>query len=157
VHQEGYWVRSGNAGRRGAERAPAARHAGGDCVCVPRRAGESCPARSGCVAGAGPPASGGLQEVRREWPWTFVARAGEGGRWASRSPALTFARSRVRSRTPRSMPTYTAVVERCADTGLYVGYVPGFPGAHTQAETLDELDRNLAEVVELLPEDGVRG
>jgi predicted RNase H-like HicB family nuclease len=55
------------------------------------------------------------------------------------------------------MPTYTAVVERCADTGLYVGYVPGFPGAHTQAETLDELDRNLAEVVELLPEDGVRG
>jgi predicted RNase H-like HicB family nuclease len=53
------------------------------------------------------------------------------------------------------MQTYTAVVERCADTGLYVGYVPGFPGAHTQAETLDELDRNLREVVELLLEDGV--
>ena len=30
------------------------------------------------------------------------------------------------------MHTYTAVVERCADTGLYVGYVPGFPGAHSQ-------------------------
>jgi predicted RNase H-like HicB family nuclease len=52
------------------------------------------------------------------------------------------------------MHTYTAVVERCADTGLYVGYIPGFPGAHTQAETLDELDQNLREVVELLLEDG---
>lgn len=30
------------------------------------------------------------------------------------------------------MRTFTAVVERCPDTGLYVGYVPGFPGAHTQ-------------------------
>jgi predicted RNase H-like HicB family nuclease len=52
------------------------------------------------------------------------------------------------------MRTYTAVVERCAETGLYVGYIPGFPGAHTQAETLDELDGNLREVVEMLLEDG---
>ena len=52
------------------------------------------------------------------------------------------------------MRTYTAVVERDPDTGLYVGYVPGFPGAHTQAETLDELNRNLREVIELLLEDG---
>jgi len=50
--------------------------------------------------------------------------------------------------------TYTAIVERCPDTGLYVGYVPGFPGAHTQAETLDELNHNLREVIELLLEDG---
>jgi predicted RNase H-like HicB family nuclease len=52
------------------------------------------------------------------------------------------------------MRTYTAVVERCPDTGLYVGYVPGFPGAHTQAETLDELDESLREVIELLLESG---
>lgn len=52
------------------------------------------------------------------------------------------------------MKTYTAIVERCPDTGLYVGYVPGFPGAHTQAETLDELNHNLREVIELLLEDG---
>ncbi len=52
------------------------------------------------------------------------------------------------------MRSYTAVVERCPDTGMYVGYVPGFPGAHTQAESLDELDRNLREVIELLLEDG---
>ena len=51
------------------------------------------------------------------------------------------------------MRTYTAVIERCADSGLYLGYVPGFPGAHTQAETLDELDVNLREVIELLLED----
>ena len=53
-----------------------------------------------------------------------------------------------------SMRTYTAVVERCPDTGLFVGYVPGFPGAHSQGETLDELHRNLAEVIEMLLEDG---
>ncbi len=52
------------------------------------------------------------------------------------------------------MKTYTAIVEKCPDTGLYVGYVPGFPGAHTQAETLDELNLNLKEVIELLLEDG---
>jgi predicted RNase H-like HicB family nuclease len=50
--------------------------------------------------------------------------------------------------------TYTAVVEQCPDTGLYVGYIPGFPGAHSQAETLDELNRNLREVVEMLLEEG---
>ena len=52
------------------------------------------------------------------------------------------------------MKTYTAVVERCPDTGLYVGYVPGFPGAHSQAETLDELSRNLQEVIGMLLEEG---
>jgi predicted RNase H-like HicB family nuclease len=52
------------------------------------------------------------------------------------------------------MHTYTAIVERDPDTGLYVGYVPGFPRAHSQAETLDELNRNLKEVIALLLEDG---
>ncbi|MGI8653724.1 MAG: type II toxin-antitoxin system HicB family antitoxin [Pyrinomonadaceae bacterium] len=52
------------------------------------------------------------------------------------------------------MKVYTAIVEKCADTGLYVGHVPSFPGAHTQAETLDELNANLHEVIEMLLEDG---
>ena len=52
------------------------------------------------------------------------------------------------------MQTYTAVVERCLDTGLYVGYVPGFPGAHSQGETLEELNCNLSEVIAMLLEDG---
>ncbi len=52
------------------------------------------------------------------------------------------------------MMFFTAVVEKCPDTGLYVGYVPNFPGAHTQAETLDELYQNLHEVIEMLLEDG---
>ena len=52
------------------------------------------------------------------------------------------------------MRTYTAIIERCPDTRLYVGYVPGFPGAHSQAETLEELNANLREVVEMLLEDG---
>ncbi len=52
------------------------------------------------------------------------------------------------------MKAFTAVIEKCPDTGLYVGYVPGFPGAHSQAETLDELQINLREVIEMLLEDG---
>jgi predicted RNase H-like HicB family nuclease len=52
------------------------------------------------------------------------------------------------------MRRYTAVVERDADTGLYVGHIPGFPGAHSQGETLDELNRNLREVIAMLLENG---
>jgi len=52
------------------------------------------------------------------------------------------------------MKNYTAIIERCPETGLYIGYVPGFPGAHTQAENLDELNANLREVIEMLLEDG---
>lgn len=58
-------------------------------------------------------------------------------------------------RIPQPMHTYTAIVERCPDTGLYVGYVPGFPGAHSQGETLDELNDNLKEVVAMILDDGV--
>jgi predicted RNase H-like HicB family nuclease len=51
------------------------------------------------------------------------------------------------------MRTFTAIIERDTDTNLYVGYVPGFPGAHSQGETLDELHENLREVIEMLLED----
>jgi predicted RNase H-like HicB family nuclease len=54
----------------------------------------------------------------------------------------------------KPMKTFTAVVEKDSDTDLYVGYVPGFPGAHTQGETLDELHANLREVIGLLLEEG---
>ena len=52
------------------------------------------------------------------------------------------------------MHIYTAVVEKCIETGLFVVYVPGFPGAHSQGETLDELNGNLREVIGMLLEDG---
>ena len=52
------------------------------------------------------------------------------------------------------MRTFNIVVERDQDTGLYVGYVPGWPGAHSQGASLDELQRNLQEVIEMLLEDG---
>jgi len=51
------------------------------------------------------------------------------------------------------MRTFTAVVEKCMDTHLYVGYVPGFPGAHSPGATLDELNENLKEVIEMLLDD----
>ena len=52
------------------------------------------------------------------------------------------------------MNAYTAVIEHCPDTQLYVGYVPGFAGAHSQGATLDELHANLREVIAMLLEDG---
>ena len=52
------------------------------------------------------------------------------------------------------MRKFTAIVERGADTDLYVGHVPGFPGAHSQGATLDEFASNLREVIELLLEEG---
>jgi len=52
------------------------------------------------------------------------------------------------------MKKYTAIIEKCTETGLYVGYVPGFPGAHSQGKTLDELNKNLTEVIEMILEDG---
>jgi predicted RNase H-like HicB family nuclease len=51
------------------------------------------------------------------------------------------------------MKNFTAIVERDTETSLYVGYIPGFPGAHSQAKTLDELQANLREVIEMLLED----
>lgn len=52
------------------------------------------------------------------------------------------------------MRNFSAVIERDPQTGLFVGYVPGFPGAHSQGGTLDELNANLQEVLEMLLEDG---
>ena len=52
------------------------------------------------------------------------------------------------------MHTYTAVIEKCSDTGLFIGYVPGIPGAHSQAETMDKLSKHLKEVIEMLLKDG---
>ena len=52
------------------------------------------------------------------------------------------------------MRTFQVVVERDPDTGLLVGYVPGWPGAHTQASDNAELEENLREVIGMLLEDG---
>lgn len=52
------------------------------------------------------------------------------------------------------MKSYYYVIEKCAETGFYVGYVPGFAGAHSQGETLDELRENMQEVIEMILEDG---
>jgi predicted RNase H-like HicB family nuclease len=51
------------------------------------------------------------------------------------------------------MPKITGYIEKDAETGMYVAIVPGLPGAHTQAETLDEIHKNLKEVVELCLEE----
>ena len=73
------------------------------------------------------------------------------GRWTDRETEGKFF-----SNPEETMPvrTFKFVVERDPDTGHLVGYVPGWPGAHTQGADIDELQRNLAEVIEMLLEDG---
>ncbi len=51
------------------------------------------------------------------------------------------------------MRTFIAYIEFDPETNLYVGIVPGIPGAHTQGATLDELQENLREVLELCLEE----
>ena len=52
------------------------------------------------------------------------------------------------------MRSYTAVIERDTETGLLVGHIPGFRGAHSQGESMEELQANLVEVITMLLEDG---
>ena len=52
------------------------------------------------------------------------------------------------------MQKFTAVVERDAATGLFVGWVPGLPCARRHGVAVDEVSANLHEVVEMLLEDG---
>ena len=52
------------------------------------------------------------------------------------------------------MRMFNVIVERDPETGIFVGSVPGWPGAHTQGATLDELQKNLREVIAMLLEDG---
>lgn len=70
--------------------------------------------------------------------------------WARRGTVSTM----IDLEVSEPVRTFSAVIERCPDTGLLVGYVPGFPGAHSQGETLDELQANLQEVIAMLLEDG---
>jgi predicted RNase H-like HicB family nuclease len=56
---------------------------------------------------------------------------------------------RLRGKRER-MRTFTAVIERDSTTGLFVGYVPGWPGAHSQDATREELAQNLRAVVAML-------
>ncbi len=51
------------------------------------------------------------------------------------------------------MRSFSAYVEWDPESKLYVGIVPGIPGAHTQAASLDELQANLKEVLELCLEE----
>ncbi len=44
---------------------------------------------------------------------------------------------------------FTAYIERDPESGMYIALVPALPGAHTQAESLDDLQKNLQDVVNL--------
>ena len=52
------------------------------------------------------------------------------------------------------MRAFHVVIERDPDTGLLIGHVPGWPGAHSQGADTEELLGNLREVIEMLLEDG---
>ena len=41
------------------------------------------------------------------------------------------------------MKMFTAIIEKCPDTDLYVGYVPNFPGAHFAGRDIGRTLQNL--------------
>ena len=51
------------------------------------------------------------------------------------------------------MKTWTAYIEKDEESGMYIGIVPSLKGAHTFAETLDDLHIKLKEVVDLCVEE----
>jgi len=48
---------------------------------------------------------------------------------------------------------FTAFIEKDPESGMYVGTVPSLPGAHTFAETIDDLQSKLVEVITLCLEE----
>jgi len=50
------------------------------------------------------------------------------------------------------MKTFTGYIEYDAESQTYVGVIPGVPGAHSVGDTLDELQSNLKEALELIME-----
>ncbi|MGL4942627.1 MAG: type II toxin-antitoxin system HicB family antitoxin [Thermoguttaceae bacterium] len=48
---------------------------------------------------------------------------------------------------------FTVFVERDPESGMFVGTVPSLPGAHTYADTLDDLQIRLTEVISLCLEE----
>jgi len=48
---------------------------------------------------------------------------------------------------------FTAYIEKDMESGMYVGTVPNLPGAHTFAESIDDLRNKLVEVIMLCLEE----
>jgi len=48
---------------------------------------------------------------------------------------------------------YSVIVEEDRLDGGYIAYVPGLKGCYTQADTLDELKKNIIEAIEVSLED----
>jgi predicted RNase H-like HicB family nuclease len=49
--------------------------------------------------------------------------------------------------------SFTAYIERDVESGMYIGIVPGLQGAHTCAETMNDLHVKLEEVITLCLEE----
>jgi len=87
-----------------------------------------------------------------------VARGAMGGRGAWRALTEKGGGDRMRHSaawrdqgdSSMSSRSFTVVIEKCPETSLFVGYVPGFPGAHSQGASVEELTENLQEVIAML-------
>jgi predicted RNase H-like HicB family nuclease len=49
---------------------------------------------------------------------------------------------------------FTAVIVQDHASGWLVGYVPGWPGAHAQGETIEDVCASLGEVIRLMLQNG---
>lgn len=48
-----------------------------------------------------------------------------------------------------TMKSFTVIIEKDEETDMFVGEVPGLPCCHTQGKTINELMKNMQEVIEL--------
>ena len=48
---------------------------------------------------------------------------------------------------------FTVIIEKDEEAGMYVGEVPNLPGCHTHGKSVDELMKNMREVIELCLEE----
>lgn len=53
----------------------------------------------------------------------------------------------------KQLKQFVVIIEKDDDVGMYVGEIPGIPGCHSQGKTIDELIRNMVEVLELCLEE----
>ncbi len=45
--------------------------------------------------------------------------------------------------------SFTVVIEKDVESGMYVGYVPALSGCHSQGKTIDPLIKNMKEAISL--------
>jgi predicted RNase H-like HicB family nuclease len=97
-----------------------------------------------------PPAKGDLRV------WQEITERSQGMDIADHTTQTCLPDPDVSSLGKKMVRNVCVIIERCPQTGLYVGYVPNIQGVHSQGATLDELCENLLEVLKTVASEGLQ-